>query len=105
MVQTMAQDMRENIAEVLKAAQSGSKPVSFTFHKTSILDIAYLLLMNRNGIVKLKPADVATLQCVQMDKSWGSDRNRTLEVEMTETFDPKWFSDRMARACESIVIA
>jgi hypothetical protein len=91
--------------QILTAAMKGSKKVRFTFRPEGIDEIPYLLGMASNGIIQLKPGDALTLECVQASGEWERPANRTLEIQLTETFDRGWFEGRMTRACQSITAA
>jgi hypothetical protein len=103
MSETLTQDLHKKMKEVLAQAQKGSKRVRFTFHSTSISQIPFLLALDRGGVVKLEPADNATLFAVNTGRNWGPDANRKVEIELPLAFDADQFVARMAPACQSIV--
>jgi len=95
---------QENISEVVKAAESGSRKVNITFKQDAQSDINYLLGMDRSKIITMKAGDRLTLMAVTQSGSWERDENRTLEVTFTEEFDSDWFIGRMRRALEKIEV-
>ena len=98
--------MRNKILEAVRAALSGSKKVKITFKPTAEQgEVAYLLGMERTGIIKLdgnNGQDRFILECVMSTGDWGHDNNRTIIVILTDQFDGDWFASRLDRALESI---
>ena len=97
----------QNIGEVVKTAESGSRKVRITFKKSAEkTDVYYLLGMKRNGIIAFQnPMDEAVMMAVAQSGDWEFDDNRTLTLTLTETFDADWFIGRMRRCLENIEIA
>ena len=96
---------QENITQVVKAAQDGSRKVRVTFKQDAYGDISYLLGMDRSRIITMKAGDRMTLMAVMGSGSWERDENRTLEVTFTDEFDAEWFISRMRRALDKIEVA
>ena len=95
---------QENISQVVKDAQSGSRKVRITFKPDAYSDINYLLGMDRSGIITMKAGDRMTLMAVMGSGNWEHDENRTLEVTFTDEFDGEWFISRMRRALDKIEV-
>ena len=96
---------QENITQVVKDAQAGSRKVRCTFKQDAYSDISYLLGMDRSGIIALKTGDRMVMMAVMGSGNWEHDENRTLEVTLTDDFDSDWFVGRMRRALEQIEVA
>lgn len=78
--------------------------VKITFDKDCAFDVNYLIGMVEGGIVKVSQSDYAILLAVSASKDWGSERNRTVELELTDKFNEDWFVDRLARPLDKIEI-
>jgi hypothetical protein len=96
---------QENINQVVKDAQAGSRKVRVTFKPDATSDLNYLLGMDRSGIITLKGGDRLTMMAVMQSGRWEHDENRTLEVAFTDDFDADWFIGRMRRALDQIEVA
>jgi len=91
----------KDIRDFLIAWFAGMR-VKITFREDSIDDVNYLIGMIDGKIIKVSRGDYATLLAISSDKTWGSESNRTVELELAKTFNLDWFVDRMAYRLEKI---
>lgn len=96
---------QENITQIIKDAQAGSRKVRCTFKQDACSDTSYLLGMDRSGIISLETGDRLVMMAVMQSGNWEHDENRTLEVTLTDDFDADWFVSRMRRALDKIEVA
>jgi len=98
--------MRTKIMEALKAALGGSRKVKITFKQETVTDLAYLMRMERVGLIQLDDNDKANLtRVLKFGGWWENDSNRTTIVTLTAQFNENWFLARMERALEAIEVA
>ena len=86
--------MKDQITQAVRAVLDGSRKVKITFKREAIHEVAYLLGMERSGIIKLdghNGNDKMNLMCVPMSRDWGHDSIRTTVVTLTDRFDENWF--------------
>ncbi len=97
--------MKAQITQAVRAALAGSRKVEITFKREAKTEVAYLLGMERSGIIKLdgnNGNDKVNLMCVPGSGDWGHDSIRTTTLTLTDQFDENWFVSRLERALEKI---
>jgi hypothetical protein len=99
----MVTDIASDIIAAFEKARAGSKRVRFTFLSRAFNEVQYLLGMEKEGSVRLKPGDAVTLRTVFMTRDWERDGDRRIEVILTPTSDAEAFVRRMELGCESAV--
>ena len=99
--------MKTQITQAVQVALGGSRKVKITFRREAKTEVAYLLGMERSGIIKLdgnNGNDKMNLMCVPASGDWGHDSVRTTTLTLTDQFDESWFVDRLERALEKIEV-
>ena len=97
--------MKDQIKQMVRTALEGSRKVKITFKREAIHEVAYLLGMERSGIIRLdgnNGNDKVNLMCVSMSRDWGHDSIRTAVVTLTDQFDENWFVSRLEHGLEKI---
>jgi len=94
--------MKTQITQAVRTALGGSRKVKITFKREATIEVNYLLVMARSGIIQLNNGDEMTFMAVSQSKDWGGDRNRTTTLTLTDQFDENWFVGRMDHALEKI---
>jgi hypothetical protein len=94
---------KEDFDRALGLGESGRK-VRVTFRRDAeSADLAYFMAMfNRGNLFFLSLSAATNLAAVRDSGRWGSDKNRTVDIELTCDFDRSWFEGRTIRALEKI---
>jgi hypothetical protein len=94
----------KKVIEALTTAQSGSKKVRIRFIREATDGAYYLLQMGRAGSVEMDGFIPAILMAVVASRDWENDDNRTVEVTITDKFQPDKFRPVMADFIEAIEV-
>ncbi|OGM74907.1 hypothetical protein A2382_02575 [Candidatus Woesebacteria bacterium RIFOXYB1_FULL_38_16] len=91
------------IKSAIDKIKAGNRVV-IQFKERDILDIGYLLLMHNDGFLTIK--NVENLEKRQRFGIWGEQENRVAEITINKWNNEykSWFSGRLLRRLESVVI-
>lgn len=86
--------------------QSGRNPTrqTTTFGNDTRVALVYLLGMIDAGFFTLNAGDQLVLMAVLESGYWDRNQNRTVVVQVTDQFDPDWFSQRTRSGYASITV-